>query len=223
MTTLASPDSALLDGSEEEWVQIHKKRLAEAFSQAGLNLEAAADERKKRHDAGARFDRLSMNDRVLLRDHPPGRNKIQDAWKKEVFQVVGVPSKAGQPYVIQSAEGEYKVVNRAELKRCWYSPNSTERIELPSVMVPQSPKSVGTSEKSSQTAAESEGDEGRTRSVHFGVRSRSTPLTSPESGQRGTTFNRLPPVTEQVESSSDGEETPPVMTTRRSARTTSHR
>ena len=53
---------------------------------------------------------------VLLRDHPEGRNKIQDNYKSEPFVIIG-QHKDPNVYIIQSLDkkGPKKVVNRRQL------------------------------------------------------------------------------------------------------------
>ena len=106
-----------------EWVCEHQHRLSEAFGQAQKNLKQAAAERKARYDKRIHCVPLKLGDRVLVRDHPIGRAKIQDAWKPETYVVVGVPEREGGPFVV-SVEGQRGrlVVNRMELKRCGAQP-----------------------------------------------------------------------------------------------------
>ena len=54
---------------------------------------------------------------VLLRDHPEGRNKIQDGYKSELFKVVKHVTNPDNVYIIVPVKGsKEQTVNRCELK-----------------------------------------------------------------------------------------------------------
>ncbi len=53
---------------------------------------------------------------VYLRHHPPGRNKIQDAWSSTVFRVLEVQ---GTTYTVEPVEGgPAKKVHRSNIRLC---------------------------------------------------------------------------------------------------------
>ncbi|KAL8589463.1 hypothetical protein ACOMHN_061674 [Nucella lapillus] len=58
-----------------------------------------------------------LGQEVLIREHHTGRSKIQDAWKTEIFRVIGTPNQDGAPYMVESkVTGAKRRVHRAELK-----------------------------------------------------------------------------------------------------------
>ncbi|KAK7488550.1 hypothetical protein BaRGS_00020167 [Batillaria attramentaria] len=113
-----------------DWVQEHRERLELAFAaRLRRGCTPAAAERKRRHDQKVPLDLLKVGDRVLLRAHHVGRAKIQDSWQPEVYVVVRVPDREDGPYLIQGESSEVqRVVNRMQLKRCWYLPKEEATI-----------------------------------------------------------------------------------------------
>ena len=87
-------------GGVQEWVLEHQTRLQVAFEGARERLRAAASLRKERHDKAVKDAPLQEGQYVLLRDHGvKGRNKIQDLWSSEIYQVVKAPN-GGPVYTI---------------------------------------------------------------------------------------------------------------------------
>ncbi|KAL8607490.1 hypothetical protein ACOMHN_004460 [Nucella lapillus] len=101
-----------------DWVQIHRERLRSAQEVAQKNLRQAAMGRKLQHDKHLKGDHLQMGDVVLLRDHPLGRKKIQDAWKADKYRVRMLPDQDGAPVIIEPVGGgELRRVSRQEVKK----------------------------------------------------------------------------------------------------------
>ncbi|KAK7095552.1 hypothetical protein V1264_006942 [Littorina saxatilis] len=104
--------------SSVEWVTHHREKLAEIHRLTRQNLGTAATHRKRRHDAKVRGTRPTKGDIVLIRDHPPGRNKIQDAWKTEKYRVVEQIQEDGSPLLLESMEtGARKRLHISQVKR----------------------------------------------------------------------------------------------------------
>lgn len=122
-------------GSQEsgsEWLEVHRSRL----DLARKHLLQAAKERKVKHDCQIRGERLKVGDVVLLRNHPLGRNKIQDAWKPERHVVRMVPDRDGGPYIVEPVcGGELKRMCRQELRRVPI-PMPRKTLQLPNFSPP---------------------------------------------------------------------------------------
>ena len=58
---------------------------------------------------------LSVGDQVLVRSHPPGRNKIQDVYLSEPCTILEVPPTTGGPYVVD-VNGEPRRVSGRQLR-----------------------------------------------------------------------------------------------------------
>ena len=69
---------------------------------------------------------LRLNDKVLLRSHPLGRNKIHDFWGQEVWEVMELPKVAGGPFKVRATNHTKadRWVNIAQLKK--YVPSKEE-------------------------------------------------------------------------------------------------
>ena len=72
--------------------------------------------KKSQIRTGGKSLQIPVGNLVLLRDHPEGRNKIQDNYKSDPFVIVG-HHKDPNVYIIQSLDkkGPKKVVNRRQL------------------------------------------------------------------------------------------------------------
>ena len=72
--------------------------------------------KKSQIRTGGKSLQIPVGNLVLLRDHPEGRNKIQDNYKSDPFVVIG-HHKDPNVYIIQSLDkkGPKKVVNRRQL------------------------------------------------------------------------------------------------------------
>ena len=83
------------------------------------HLKQAAAERKKIFDRKARDLPIAVGIEVYMRNHPPGRNKIQDAFRDRVYRVVRRHGEQNV-YTVEPADGfgNPRTVGRAELKIC---------------------------------------------------------------------------------------------------------
>ena len=72
--------------SKTQWVDQMAEKLLVANKRAMKNIKAAAA-KNKRTTGGSDID-IPPGNLVLLRDHPEGRNKIQDHYKSDLFQVI---------------------------------------------------------------------------------------------------------------------------------------
>ena len=93
------------DGSIDGWLAIHQARLRDAHLHARERLGAAAEVRNTLHGRRNISDPLLLGCRVYVRNRLPGRNKVQDAWKPEVYKVTRVSEQPGGPYEIERADG----------------------------------------------------------------------------------------------------------------------
>lgn len=101
----------------ESWVSLHQQRLQEVYATVNRRLQQAATTRKLAFDRKATDQPIPIGTLVYVRNHPAGRNKIQDAFKDRVYRVV---SRHGQHnvYTVEPADGFGlpRTVGRAELK-----------------------------------------------------------------------------------------------------------
>lgn len=113
------PIDALL-GSEEvsegkrDWLSVHQERLRYAHEKAKECSEEKALERVTRLNEKTFCPKVSVDELVYLRQRPPGRNKIQDAWSPIIYRVVEI---VGTTYTVEPLEGgPSKKVHRSELR-----------------------------------------------------------------------------------------------------------
>ena len=108
------------DVNPDDWISIHQRKLQDAYKVVQERMKSAASKRKLVFDKKAKSDELSVGSQVYLRNRSvKGRNKIQDAYRPEVYKIT---KKADEKdvYLIEPLDGfgVTKWVNRAELKRC---------------------------------------------------------------------------------------------------------
>ena len=77
---------------------MHVKRLRQIHELALARIKSAAKQREKPHVTTAY--RPEIGDKVLLRQYPLGRNKIQDKFSEQAYQLAELPASAGGPAVI---------------------------------------------------------------------------------------------------------------------------
>ena len=77
----------------DDWLAVHQGRLRDAYQRAGTHLDKHASDRKVRHGRKTHCAPLRLGQRVYIRSRPPGRNKIQDAWRPDVYKIIGIPDK----------------------------------------------------------------------------------------------------------------------------------
>ena len=111
----------------ESWVSVHQKRLQEAYTKVCETLEKSAKERKKIYDRKAKDAPLEVGTRVYVRNHPKGRNKIQDKFTDRAFKIM---RRIGDKdiYQIEPADGFGlpKTVGRAEIRACEHQEEITK-------------------------------------------------------------------------------------------------
>ncbi|XP_048250208.1 protein NYNRIN-like [Haliotis rufescens] len=103
------------DKEQEEWTAEHQKKLQDVYRMVSERTEHEALKRRNRVNKDAEDKEISIGARVFLRNHPKGRNKIQDVWSLAPYKVV--EKKMFNQYVIQTLQGEEnrKTVHRKEL------------------------------------------------------------------------------------------------------------
>jgi transposase InsO family protein len=103
----------------DDWVRLHQQRLQVAYQHVQQKLTQEAALRKHYYDRKSKEAPLTVGDRVFLRSHPPGRNKIQDKYGPSVYKVVGRRD-GTDVYCVELADGSpgTKWVNRHQLKPC---------------------------------------------------------------------------------------------------------
>ncbi len=102
-----------------EYVNEHMRRIREMYRVVQERLEHEA--RRREPPVQTKDPPLKLNDRVLLRSHPLGRNKIHDLWGQEIWQVVEMPKVAGGPFKIRPTNHTKpdRWANIAQLKKYW--------------------------------------------------------------------------------------------------------
>ena len=92
-----------VDKQFEKIVQANKRALKSIQARAKVNERSSGDKD---------FD-IPIGNLVLLRDHPEGRNKIQDDYKPDLFEVTGKHSDPNAFFVKPlDGKGPVKQVNR---------------------------------------------------------------------------------------------------------------
>ena len=96
------------------WLDEQHELLMSANRRALKHIKQSA--KKSQIRTGGKSLQIPVGNLVLLRDHPEGRNKIQDNYKSDPFVVIG-HHKDPNVYIIQSLDkkGPKKVVNRRQL------------------------------------------------------------------------------------------------------------
>ena len=107
------------ENSIDEWVENHQRSLRRAHSHVKQKLEQVTAQRKSLFDKCAREALISIGTRVYVKQHPKGRNKIQDSYGSVPYKVVDrVVDK--NIYKVEPADGfgSHKWLNRAQIKPC---------------------------------------------------------------------------------------------------------
>ena len=146
-----------------EWLEEHYPNMAEALTRAKANTEREELARRTRHDRLIGDCDLPIGARVFLRHHPPGRNKIQDAWFPLPYRVISRPNPGGPVYEVEPLRGDgaRRHVNRSELLdgRCLTLEDTKEK----------SPH-LGTAHGTQRQDEEQGGDSGKSRQVAYTMR-----------------------------------------------------
>ena len=99
------------------WLNEQLNALLHANKQALKGIQKSTKRNKDRNSGKDLL--IPVGNHVLLRDHPEGRNKIQDRYKTDVYVVVGHHQEEPNVYYIQllnsNKPGQPKVVNRRQL------------------------------------------------------------------------------------------------------------
>ena len=100
--------------SKTQWVDQMVEKLLVANRRAMKNIKAAAA-KNKRTARGSDID-IPPGNLVLLRDHPEGRNRIQDHYKSDLFKVVKKGERPNNFWIIPiRSSGHPKEVNCQQL------------------------------------------------------------------------------------------------------------
>ena len=105
--------------SADEYLKRHLQCLRRLHEGAADRLRQAADDQEERRQQ-YRPTPVDVGDTVLLRQHPAGRNKMQDAFSGTLYVVVSVPDEHGGPYGIRVKDwdaGPTKYVAGHQLRR----------------------------------------------------------------------------------------------------------
>lgn len=129
-------------GSLEEWVQHHQRSVKMTQEHVRQRSAELANRRNQKHNDTVSDPGLETGQLVYLRNHPPGRNKIQDHWDPAVFQVVQSPLGTGAIYTVAPVDGDgpARQVHRCELRAIpealqpegGMGPSSTDQADVPS-------------------------------------------------------------------------------------------
>ena len=100
--------------SKTQWVDQMAENLLVTNRRAMKNIKAAAA-KNKRSAGGSDID-IPPGNLVLLRDHPEGRNKIQDHYKSDLFKVIKKGERPNNFWITPiGCSGHPKEVNRRQL------------------------------------------------------------------------------------------------------------
>ncbi|XP_063076411.1 uncharacterized protein LOC134466443 [Engraulis encrasicolus] len=102
----------------EEWIARHRQSAQMTWQHVKQRAEEVARRRNQKHNDQANDAGLEEGQLVYMRNHVQGRNKIQDHWSPQVFQVVRAPSATGVVYTLAplGQEGPLRQVHRSELR-----------------------------------------------------------------------------------------------------------
>lgn len=104
------------EGSYSEFVSKLKDRFDFAYKLASSNISKNQEKQKRSYDMRCRGAKLTVNDRVLVKNVGlKGRQKIADRWQSEVFVVVGQPHGDIPVFEVRKegcAKGTTKVLHR---------------------------------------------------------------------------------------------------------------
>jgi transposase InsO family protein len=99
------------------WVTLHQRRLQEAYQHARQRLAQATEHRNRYANMKAREAPLYIGQRVIVKQHPKGRNKIQDTYGQRVYKV-NKQMEGQNVYYLEPADGlgDPKWVNRSQIR-----------------------------------------------------------------------------------------------------------
>lgn len=102
----------------DEWIQKHQQSLRLVHEHVRQRSEEQALRRNQNHNDRVNDSGFKEGQLVYLRNHPPGRNKIQDHWDSCVYRVIRSPVGMGAVYSVVpvNEEGPVRQVHRSELR-----------------------------------------------------------------------------------------------------------
>lgn len=102
----------------EEWVQRHQQSVRMTWEHVKQRAEELALRRNQKHNDQANDAGFKEGQLVYLRNHVQGRNKIQDHWNPQVFQVIRAPPGTGVVYTLapMGQGGPLRQVHRSEMR-----------------------------------------------------------------------------------------------------------
>ena len=135
--------------SNNDWLQEHLTRLKEAHSHASRTADGAAN--LSADTSLNQQSTLQVGQLVYLRNRVLGRNKIQDAWDPQVYEV---KERRGPVYMVQPIEADKppKAVHRLNLRPCGPLPSQVQ------VPTPHEPVTSGP-ELDPDSSSDSDGEE----------------------------------------------------------------
>lgn len=109
-----TPDNNTL----EEWVEKHQQSVRMTHEHVRQRSEELALRRNQNHNDQVNDAGFQEGELIYLRNHPHGRNKIQDYWNSVAYRVVRCPSGAGAVYTVipVDAGGPVRQVHRSEMR-----------------------------------------------------------------------------------------------------------
>ena len=133
----------------EDYLLHHRQRLSHLHRTV---QERVAKVHNKQTPSGRCTD-IQPGDQVLLRSHPLGRNKIQDRYGPDVYDVLSVPPEQGSAYYVENTvTGEKRYVTASEIRR-YVQPvaDASDAVcpEMPDMPAPQddTPRELSDSEE----------------------------------------------------------------------------
>jgi transposase InsO family protein len=123
---LGAPEEEEATGSVDDWLQRHTAQLQSTYRSTRRHLENAAAQRLCQQPKGNAAP-LPVGSIVYRLNHVKGRNKIQDVWESNPYQVIHCLDDAGRVYSICPVDGSgpVKTVSRTELR---LAPVTTTRL-----------------------------------------------------------------------------------------------
>ncbi|KAL6476359.1 hypothetical protein MHYP_G00148580 [Metynnis hypsauchen] len=106
------------EGTLDEWIERHQQSLRLVHEHVRQRSEELARRRNRNHNDQVNDCGFKEGQLVYLRNHAPGRNKIQDHWNSCVYRVVRSPEGMGAVYSVApvNEEGPVRQVHRSELR-----------------------------------------------------------------------------------------------------------
>ena len=109
------------DPPETDWLASHQDRLRDAYLRVGEHLRQQADARKAISDKSTNDQPIEKGQFVYLRNHPRGRNKIQDPRDPTLYKVQETPGPTEAVYTVTPAHGDgpsERVYRRTLMRPC---------------------------------------------------------------------------------------------------------